>query len=54
MNTGQAGSTHPMSTARAERLKDELANMPKNNPEPFTFDWSNVRQALGVQPMVIP
>jgi beta-barrel assembly-enhancing protease len=41
-------STHPMSTARAERLKAELARLPKTDAEPFTFDWADVRATLGV------
>jgi Zn-dependent protease with chaperone function len=40
-------STHPMSTARAERLKAELAALPKKSPEPFTFDWKHVQASLG-------
>ncbi|MGE3978761.1 MAG: M48 family metallopeptidase [Nitrospira sp.] len=40
-------STHPMSSARADRLKAELADMPKQTPEPFAFDWTDVRAALG-------
>ena len=40
-------STHPMSTARAERLKAELAALPKRTPEPFTFDWKQVQSSLG-------
>lgn len=47
-------STHPMSAGRAERLKRELANMPKTAPEPFTFEWPHVRQSLGVQPVAVP
>lgn len=47
-------STHPMSTARAERLKAELAALPKRTPEPFTFDWAKIRESLGVQPVVVP
>jgi Zn-dependent protease with chaperone function len=43
-------STHPMSSARAERLKAELAAMPKSVAEPFSFDWAKVQGALGVQP----
>jgi len=39
-------STHPMSTARAERLKTELAALPKNSPEPFKFDWKQVQVGL--------
>lgn len=39
-------STHPMSAARAERLKAELAALPKKSPEPFTFDWKQVQAAL--------
>ena len=40
-------STHPMSTARAERLKTELAALPKKLPEPFTFNWKQVQTSLG-------
>jgi predicted Zn-dependent protease len=42
-------STHPMSSARADRLKAQLAGMPKQIPEPFTFDWGKVRASLGAQ-----
>ena len=41
-------STHPMSTARAERLKAELAALPKHTPEPFSFEWKTVQEGLGV------
>ena len=44
-------STHPMSSARADRLKAELAALPKRSPEPFTFEWKTVQDALGVQPV---
>ena len=47
-------STHPMSTARAERLKAELAALPKTSPEPFTFDWKQVQASLGSQPVATP
>lgn len=47
-------STHPMSTARAERLKAELAALPKKSPEPFTFDWKQVQASLGSQLVVAP
>ncbi len=47
-------STHPMSSARAERLRAELAALPKRSPEPFTFEWSAVQSALGVQPVAAP
>ena len=47
-------STHPMSSARAERLKAELAALPKRSPEPFTFEWTTVQSALGVQPVAAP
>jgi hypothetical protein len=40
-------STHPMSAARAERLKTELAALPKKLPEPFTFNWKQVQTSLG-------
>jgi predicted Zn-dependent protease len=44
-------STHPMSSGRAERLKAELASMPKRTPEPFTFDWTKVQGSIGSQPV---
>lgn len=47
-------STHPMSTARADRLKAELAALPKKSPEPFTFDWKQVQASLGSQPVISP
>jgi predicted Zn-dependent protease len=47
-------STHPMSTARAERLKAELASLPKTIPEPFTFEWKKIQESLGVQPVAMP
>jgi len=39
-------STHPMSAARAERLKVEAASLPHQEPEPFTFEWNAVQEAL--------
>ena len=36
-------SSHPMSAARAERLKQETALLPKTVPEPFTFQWEHVQ-----------
>lgn len=39
-------STHPMSAARAERLKAELAGLPKRSPEPFSFDWKSIQESL--------
>jgi len=47
-------STHPMSTARAERLKAELAALPKTLPAPFTFDWKQVQASLESQPVATP
>jgi beta-barrel assembly-enhancing protease len=47
-------STHPMSTARADRLKAELAALPKKSPEPFTFDWKQVQASLETQPVAAP
>lgn len=41
-------STHPMSAGRAERLKAELAALPKRTPEPFTFQWKTVQESLGM------
>lgn len=40
-------STHPMSSARADRLKAQLAEMPKQDPEPFTFEWTKIQASLG-------
>ena len=40
-------STHPMSAARADRLKAELAALPKKLPEPFMFDWKQIQASLG-------
>jgi Zn-dependent protease with chaperone function len=40
-------STHPMSAARAERLKREMALLPAAVPEPFTFQWDTVQKAAG-------
>jgi Zn-dependent protease with chaperone function len=36
-------STHPMSAARAERLKQEAAALPEEPPVPFSFDWPTVQ-----------
>jgi Zn-dependent protease with chaperone function len=47
-------STHPMSAARAERLKAELADLPKKTPEPFTFEWKQVQASIGSQPVSVP
>jgi Zn-dependent protease with chaperone function len=47
-------STHPMSTARASRLKMELAALPKRSPEPFTFDWKHVQASLESRPVAAP
>ncbi|MBC7838053.1 MAG: hypothetical protein H7Y39_05360 [Nitrospiraceae bacterium] len=47
-------STHPMSAARADRLKAELAALPKKLPEPLTFDWKQVQASIGSQPVVAP
>ncbi len=41
-------STHPMSAARAERLKAELAALPKQTPNPFTFEWKQVQDSLAL------
>ncbi len=40
-------STHPMSAARAERLKHEIASLPTTVPEPFTFQWETVQKSAG-------
>ena len=39
-------STHPMSAARADLLKAELAALPKKSSEPFSFDWKQVQAGL--------
>jgi Zn-dependent protease with chaperone function len=39
-------ATHPMSAARAERLKAEAAALPKQEIVPFNFDWQAVQAAL--------
>lgn len=39
-------STHPMSGARAERLKAEAGSLPRQEPEPFTFEWKAVQAGL--------
>ncbi|WP_455388250.1 M48 family metallopeptidase [Petrachloros mirabilis] len=41
-------STHPMSKGRADRLKAEIRALPKQQPEPFQFDWKTVQKLLGV------
>jgi hypothetical protein len=35
-------------------LKAELAALPKRSPEPFTFEWKTVQDALGVQQVPVP
>ncbi len=47
-------STHPMSAGRAALLKIEMAALPKNTPEPFSFQWKTVQESLGVQTVVTP
>jgi Zn-dependent protease with chaperone function len=41
-------STHPMSAARAERLKQEMTMLPTTVPEPFTFQWDAVQKSAGI------
>lgn len=40
-------STHPMSSGRAERLRKEIALLPKTVSEPFTFQWEAVQATAG-------
>jgi Zn-dependent protease with chaperone function len=40
-------SSHPMSAARAERLKKEAALLPNTLEEPFTFQWETVQASTG-------
>jgi len=47
-------STHPMSATRAERLKVELASLPKTTLEPFPFDWKKIQESLSGEPMAAP
>ena len=47
-------STQATRTARAERLKAELAALPKKSPKPFTFEWEQVQTSLGSQPVAAP
>ncbi len=42
-------STHPMSAARAERLKAELKTLPKFVPEPFALDWGKAQAWVNSQ-----
>jgi predicted Zn-dependent protease len=39
-------STHPMSAARAERLKREAAGLPSQAIVPFALDWDAVQQSV--------
>ncbi|MDF0642816.1 MAG: M48 family metallopeptidase [Nitrospira sp.] len=39
-------STHPISAARVERLKEEAKALPKLSGESFTFDWKHVQGSL--------
>lgn len=39
-------STHPMSEARAERLRAEAAAMPLMTSDPFAIDWHEVQAAV--------
>ncbi|MGE0642436.1 MAG: M48 family metallopeptidase [Nitrospira sp.] len=47
-------STHPMSSTRADRLRAQLAELPHQGHEPFTFEWATVRVALGASAEVAP
>jgi Zn-dependent protease with chaperone function len=47
-------STHPMSESRAARLKTEVAALPKQTPEPFTFEWNMIQTSLTSHPAAIP
>jgi Zn-dependent protease with chaperone function len=47
-------STHPMSEGRADRLKEEVGALPKQQPEPFGFDWKIVQKSLGVHEVPPP
>ncbi len=39
-------SSHPMSEGRAERLRAEIARLPRMTPEPVPVDWVHVRASL--------
>jgi beta-barrel assembly-enhancing protease len=47
-------STHPMNSARANRLKTQFAQTPNQDHEPFTFEWGTVRASLGSQGVTSP
>lgn len=47
-------STHPMSAYRAERIKAEVAALPKQTPEPFGFDWKRVQESIDVRETAKP
>jgi len=47
-------STHPMSEHRAARLRAEVAALPKQQSEPFEFDWKTVQESLGVHEVARP
>lgn len=47
-------STHPMSSNRADRLRSQLAELPHQGHEPFTFEWAKVRAALGASAETAP
>lgn len=47
-------STHPMSSARANRLRAQLAELPHQAHEPFTFEWAKVQATLGASAEMAP
>jgi hypothetical protein len=40
--------------SEVDRLKTELAALPKKSSEPFTFDWKQVQVSLGSQLAAAP
>jgi len=44
MSMMNSADLHP---TEVDRLKAELAALPKKSPEPFTFDWKQVQASLG-------
>jgi hypothetical protein len=51
MSMINSADIHP---TEVERLKAELAALPKKSPEPFTFQWGKVRKSLGTLPAAAP
>jgi hypothetical protein len=51
MSIINSADIHP---TEADRLKAEIAALPKKSPEPFTFQWGKVRESHGALPAAAP